>query len=287
MNKTIRLVAVCALLIAANFLAAPAANAYLVSIDQFTIEKNGNTIWSDSFDDGISPVTDADYIVSGTPGPESGGVLNMDIANAAPHTGVIGDDRLRISVRKKTSTGSDITKGLRIDDTFSVSGIFDVSSLIMLNEQYGVHLSDSVGIDSNDRLDMFVSHTVDDSMKIQFRRQDHITNTLTILEEVAFTPGSNDQILLMLSRLSTDNNDITASFAYGLGGAFGTTTTFSTTTSIFNGEDFTRAQFVASGPAAVPVPAAVWLFGSGLLGLVGIARRKKRCRRINPSPMKT
>ncbi|MHB8535825.1 MAG: VPLPA-CTERM sorting domain-containing protein [Sulfuricaulis sp.] len=30
------------------------------------------------------------------------------------------------------------------------------------------------------------------------------------------------------------------------------------------------------GPAAVPVPAAVWLFGSGLLGLVGIARRKKK-----------
>jgi hypothetical protein len=29
------------------------------------------------------------------------------------------------------------------------------------------------------------------------------------------------------------------------------------------------------GPAAVPVPAAVWLFGSGLLGLVGVARRKK------------
>jgi len=27
--------------------------------------------------------------------------------------------------------------------------------------------------------------------------------------------------------------------------------------------------------AAVPVPAAVWLFGSGLLGLMGIARRKK------------
>ena len=27
--------------------------------------------------------------------------------------------------------------------------------------------------------------------------------------------------------------------------------------------------------AVVPVPAAVWLFGSGLLGLVGMARRKK------------
>jgi hypothetical protein len=31
----------------------------------------------------------------------------------------------------------------------------------------------------------------------------------------------------------------------------------------------------ASAVAAVPVPAAAWLFGSGLLGLVGVARRKK------------
>ena len=31
----------------------------------------------------------------------------------------------------------------------------------------------------------------------------------------------------------------------------------------------------ANQVSAVPVPAAVWLFGSGLLGLVGVARRKK------------
>ena len=29
-------------------------------------------------------------------------------------------------------------------------------------------------------------------------------------------------------------------------------------------------------PSAIPVPAAVWLFGSGLLGLVGVARRKRQ-----------
>ena len=53
-----------------------------------------------------------------------------------------------------------------------------------------------------------------------------------------------------------------------------------------NSSAVTSLQFVVTGvqnmdsiidnvTAAVPVPAAVWLFGSGLLGLVGIARRKK------------
>jgi hypothetical protein len=53
-----------------------------------------------------------------------------------------------------------------------------------------------------------------------------------------------------------------------------------------NSSAVTGIQFVVTGvqnmdsiidnvSAAVPVPAAVWLFGSGLLGLVGIARRKK------------
>jgi len=31
---------------------------------------------------------------------------------------------------------------------------------------------------------------------------------------------------------------------------------------------------MANDITAVPVPAAVWLFGSGLIGLVGVARRK-------------
>ena len=34
-------------------------------------------------------------------------------------------------------------------------------------------------------------------------------------------------------------------------------------------------NWLASNAPIVPVPAAVWLFGSGLIGLVGVARRKK------------
>ncbi|MCK4707387.1 MAG: VPLPA-CTERM sorting domain-containing protein, partial [Gammaproteobacteria bacterium] len=33
---------------------------------------------------------------------------------------------------------------------------------------------------------------------------------------------------------------------------------------------------LSPAPAPVPVPAAVWLFGSGLIGLIGVARNNKR-----------
>ena len=39
--------------------------------------------------------------------------------------------------------------------------------------------------------------------------------------------------------------------------------------------DYNDLVVRVSGASVVPVPAAVWLFGSGLLGLVGIARRNK------------
>ena len=35
------------------------------------------------------------------------------------------------------------------------------------------------------------------------------------------------------------------------------------------------ASFLVRDVTVVPVPAAIWLFGSGLIGLIGIARRKK------------
>ena len=38
---------------------------------------------------------------------------------------------------------------------------------------------------------------------------------------------------------------------------------------------FSNGTVVEVDVQVIPVPAAVWLFGSGLLGLVGIARRKK------------
>ena len=49
-----------------------------------------------------------------------------------------------------------------------------------------------------------------------------------------------------------------------------------------NGAGFTTVAYTVhleggiSAPSEIPVPAAVWLFGSGLLGLAGVARRKAK-----------
>ena len=41
------------------------------------------------------------------------------------------------------------------------------------------------------------------------------------------------------------------------------------------GVNYTNQTYATWQMSSVPVPAAVWLFGSGLIGLIGIARRKK------------
>lgn len=63
-------------------------------------------------------------------------------------------------------------------------------------------------------------------------------------------------------------------------GNFATTAGFLTSEDIlgtahasFNGGSFTSFDYQVE---TVPVPAAVWLFGSGLLGLVGVARRRNQ-----------
>lgn len=62
---------------------------------------------------------------------------------------------------------------------------------------------------------------------------------------------------------------------YGSSGAFGSTwvsnTSANASTNSLSIYGFSQQLAVA----AVPLPAAVWLFGSGMLGLFGIARRKK------------
>ncbi|MEA2079382.1 MAG: VPLPA-CTERM sorting domain-containing protein [Pseudomonadota bacterium] len=74
------------------------------------------------------------------------------------------------------------------------------------------------------------------------------------------------------------------SLSFTMGGAAGDMSALTMVDSVKWGGffDFATGQLIpmnyVNGQATnlVPIPAAVWLFGSGLLGLVGVARRKKQ-----------
>jgi len=72
------------------------------------------------------------------------------------------------------------------------------------------------------------------------------------------------------STLDTDGVSITGDD--GVGGSAMDNGPFSGFNTNF---DMTSVTMTGYTPSAVPVPAAIWLFGSGLIGLVGFARRKK------------
>jgi hypothetical protein len=61
--------------------------------------------------------------------------------------------------------------------------------------------------------------------------------------------------------------DQTATFTLALAGA--------TSSTVISDVIFSFGTQEGSNVAAVPIPAAVWLFGSGLVGLIGIARRRR------------
>ena len=69
-----------------------------------------------------------------------------------------------------------------------------------------------------------------------------------------------------LSDLGSGNYGVVVTYAGTISGS-GTT---------YDGnEAHWRLEGIMATSSAVPVPAAVWLFGSGLVGLVGVARRRK------------
>lgn len=231
------------------------ALAYQYSIVNFKVVRNGATYFEDRFSDGSAPPsapnfsdgTSASYGGNGSFGPESNNRLTINSTGLAN-----GGDPSRLVQRAvlRTDTSSDLTKGLKSSQTFSVSGTFDLIVPQTITEWYGVELRDSTSqIEGTERIRVRVGRISASSVVVRFIRKNPVTLQTTLIDERDLDPG-HSQIQLTLTKANAASNVISASFAYVDNGVVGTPVAFANTTTAFSLNPFLRAAFFASTPVA-------------------------------------
>jgi len=96
-----------------------------------------------------------------------------------------------------------------------------------------------------------------------------LDGTIGVLFLDNFMPKDGDFLDLIIAEVI---NDINLSFIFDLDQIMGLN--YSYEVMAYNGNDVLRLSFL-DDPVSVPAPAAIWLFGIGMVGL-GFARRKQR-----------
>lgn len=269
------------------------------TLDSFQIEKGGQVLFLDTFDSGgiqnpspgfvdgggNQPTNYFTGIKAGETFTKSNGRIELDPINKGGDiTGFPSGDPIGSqSARVFTSQDVNSSRSLNQNSTFKITGIYD---LILPGsaprEAYGIGLFDGVlGHAATEYLHLDLRRTSDGQVSIAFIKLGVANTTLTLIDSILLDlAGNPDQISFMLEKADANSDDITASFSYLLAGNVISETIFANTADIFNDVAITRARFRALDfrVSAVPVPAALPLFGTGLaiIGFVGWRRRKKK-----------
>ncbi len=279
------------------------ASAYVFTIDDFEIDRgfssigaqDGFCVLQDDFSSGGPPPSQPNfcsgnpgsYGTLGTFGPESGGKLTMNSSGAAPSTNAAGAPRLVQSAisLSNINPAAPFNLGIRVDDTFSIVGRFDLVVPADRISGYGVRLTDRTNYpspsQSNDDLQMQVFTDADGITWIRLVKQDFSAGTVTEIQKVMLSiPSGADQIDLALVHTDKTNNLVQGAFQFDSGGVdmLDTRTFFSTQVAMFNGETLERAgfqAFMAPQSSGVPVPPTLLLIAAGL-GLLRFGPRRRQ-----------
>lgn len=89
------------------------------------------------------------------------------------------------------------------------------------------------------------------------------------------TSGANNRIPVLTFSIVGISGDVITDYIMPSSGNAGQGNQFFAAHVAGFNDGYGNSSAFFGGSTPVPVPAAIWLFGSGLLGLVGLARRKK------------
>jgi VCBS repeat-containing protein len=245
---------------------------YIVRLDDLSITKNDAPFFSDNFNDGIAPTA----FVGGAPSgfgylagglfSESGGraVLDGSLANAQRGAAI---DTLMAGHMLTVASNidpTDLVRGLKNDDDFTVSARFDLFLPGENGQSYGVSFTDSTtaGLPP-DQLgdDLIAVELVRDfsgNTRVRFVERDVSADTVRELGSTPFSAlAGEDQIVFQLAHSLSDVGAVHASFDVLNHGVLsrhieltGTGYIFGTDTPGYAGddEDWTRVQVIASSP---------------------------------------
>jgi len=242
----------------------PSGNAdYRFTMDSLTVTRNGATMFADDFADGVPPPSATgpyQYVGVGVNHlAETGGRLVFDSDAAVPFVGVGTPDPIvgqNAILRSNIDPSSG--NGLKSGADFTVSGVFDLIVPDSPRETYGLRLTDRlVGGNGTppDQLgdnvvDLRVIARLDGSVGVLLRHLDFVADTSTLLQAIALAPPAGaDQIRLNLAHSAAQPGQVQASFDYLSNGVVVGTQLFSAMGQIFQGENWTRAEVIASAPA--------------------------------------
>ena len=272
-----------AVLAAVSFTLAPHASAgYNVTVDDFVLNKNGTTVFSDTYSDGLPPPShpiapSTFFRVEGTVS-ESGGRLIMDQSggiigyNASSQPRVYQSVQLNSNASTTQDTSSpDYALGLKSWHNFYASATFDYS-VPSPGLVYGLRLADfAQGSTTSGNDTAFLIIYGGGSPQISFYQQNYVLGTVNLLDSTNLLSTPFDQVQLVLSH-AANSNQVSASWTYLLGGVAQGIGSFSSTATLFSDEPFTRASLMVSAPIPEPESWALMLAGLGMIG--AIARRR-------------
>jgi hypothetical protein len=277
-------------------------------IDRFSVERNGSTIFTDEFDDGLAlppgPLFlgtttagyTADRIVGDFSGAEGGGKLGLDparrgVATVNPLTGAPEGVRFQAAYLNVNtqSTPETAARGLKLNHSFIVSAVFDLVTPPKADgfDSYGLRLADfdNRGADGwNDVLDLqvFQSRSAPGIPALLLIERDFNVGSRNTLAQLRLDPALGDQIELFFTKAVVDDPTIQAGYRYLNGGVAGERRIFSATATLFEGEVFTRPGFFSV--SQVPEPGTALLLSSGLLFAVAARRHSHPANRFRCPP---
>jgi hypothetical protein len=269
------------LAVVALLLSVQGAVAEVITLDDFSVVRNGITIFDDTFSEGVtltSPISPsgidfsngfpASYTVNGKITEEAGSAqldssVGKFFVEPSPLPPII------------ENTATLRTNALTPANIFSTAAIFNLTVPTVPDAFYGVQLVGSSGSNIGDIVELRVEDE-SGSPEIVFENVNLSTATETMIGGASLDTN-HQQILLDLSHPASSSDVIDASFAYLDNGVQGALSTLGPTSSVFGANTFAVPGFLSV--ERVPEPATLPLFAVSLFSIGFLLKRERRDRR--------